>query len=68
MAEFISRVIVGLIEALLHTLIAGTGRRVLSLLRFGPNPFAEVLIGLVLWVLIGIVLLALLRSPHVAPV
>jgi hypothetical protein len=56
MAEFVFRVIGAVIEALLDALIARTGKSVLSSWGLKSNLFVEVLIGLVVWAIMGIVL------------
>jgi uncharacterized protein (DUF3084 family) len=54
MAEFIFRVIGGVIEAVLDALVAHTGKRVLSLCGLRSNLFVEFLIGFVVWAMIGL--------------
>lgn len=61
MAEFVGRMIVGVVEILFEALINWTGKRVLSLLGFKSSAFVNGLIGLVVWVLIAIALITLIR-------
>jgi hypothetical protein len=67
MAEFIFRAIGAALEALLDALIAHTGKRVLSFWRLKSNLFVEVLIGLVVWAIIGIVLTVFITAVFAKP-
>lgn len=53
--------------ALLDALIAHTGKRVLSFWRLKSNLFLEVLIGLVVWAIIGIVLTVFITAAFAKP-
>ena len=67
MAEFIFRAIGAALEVLLEALIAHTGKRVLSYWRLKSNVFVEVLIGLVVWAIVGIVLTVLITALFAKP-
>jgi hypothetical protein len=67
MTEFVFRAIGAVLEALLDVLIAHTGKRVLSLWGLKSSLFVEVLIGLVVWAIIGIVLTVLITAVSAKP-
>jgi hypothetical protein len=67
MAEFVFRAIGAALEALLDALIAHTGKRVLSFWRLKSNLFVEVLIGLVILAIIGIMLTMFITAVFAKP-
>ena len=67
MAETILRFIVAAIDVVLELLVQHTGKKVLSLWGRTSNPFIELLVGLVVWsvagLLLGAVIAALVAKP-----
>ena len=64
MADFL----LALIESVLDGYLARTGRKALSIFGWKSNSFVEVLIGLVVWVIVGwLLLLAVTAAPSAAP-
>jgi hypothetical protein len=61
MAETIVRLIGALILAAFELLVQHTGKKALSLWGRKSNPFIELLIGLVIWSIAGLMLVALLQ-------
>jgi hypothetical protein len=61
-AQFLVRLLGAAIEALFDLLLVLTGRKVLSIFRRQKsNAVVEILIGLLVWALVGILLFAALR-------
>jgi len=60
MAEAIVRIVGGLIEAALELLAEQAGRKVLSFWGYKANSFVELLVGLAVVSIIGIVVAALI--------
>jgi hypothetical protein len=59
MAETILRFIVAAIDVVLELLVQHTGKKVLSLWGRKSNPFIELLVGLVVWSVAGLFLVAM---------
>jgi len=62
MAETILRIIMAAIDVALELLVQHTGRKVLSLLGRKSNPFIELLVGLALWSVVGLFLVAVIAA------
>jgi hypothetical protein len=67
MAETVVRLIGALIQAALELLAQHTGRKVLSLWGRRSNPFIELLIGLVVWSVAGLLLVAVIAALAAKP-
>jgi hypothetical protein len=67
MAETVVHLIGALIQAALELLAQHTGRKVLSLWGGRPNPFIELLIGLVVWSVAGLLLVAIIAALAAKP-
>jgi hypothetical protein len=62
MAETILRIITAAIGAALELLVQRTGKKVLSLWGHKSNPFIELLVGLVVWSVAGLFLVAIIAA------
>jgi hypothetical protein len=62
MAEIILRFIMAAIDVALELLVQHTGKRVLSLWGRKSNPFIEVLVGLAVWTVAGLFLVAAIAA------
>jgi L-alanine-DL-glutamate epimerase-like enolase superfamily enzyme len=67
MAETVVHLIGALIQAALELLAQHTGRKVLSLWGGRSNPFIELLIGLVVWSVAGLLLVAIIAALAAKP-
>ena len=67
MAETVIRLIGGLFQAAFELLIQQTGRKVLSLWSWKSNFFVELLVGLVVWSVAGLFLVAVIAALWAAP-
>jgi ABC-type sulfate transport system permease subunit len=56
MAEIIGRVLLGITESLFELAFEWTGRTILSRCGLKPNSVESVMVGLVFWVVFGVVL------------
>lgn len=67
MAELIFRAIGVVIEVVLYTLVAHTGKRVLALCGLQSDVFVEFLIGFVVWAIFALALTVLMTVLFVQP-
>ena len=67
MAEAIVRLIGALIFAAFELLVQHTGKKVLSLWRRKSNPFMELLIGMMVWSVAGLLLVAVIAALAAKP-
>jgi hypothetical protein len=67
MAETIVRLVGALIQAAFELLVLYTGKKALSLWGRKSNPFLELLIGLVVWSVAGLLLAAVIAALAAKP-
>jgi len=67
MAETVVRLIGALIQAAFELLVQHTGKKALSLWGRKSNPFIELLVGLVVWSVAGLLLVAITAALAAKP-